>query len=99
MNRTSAAHIIHENWDPGPDPLATSATDWVDATPVRAHLFHLSAHSGVPWWVVLDHAGWPRRLARRMGAGPVPRRVPQALADALSEVDATDLGRPLLVAA
>lgn len=72
-----------DDWIPGPDPLATPLSAWVDAAPVRAHLFGVSRRTGVPWWVLLAEASWPRRLARRMGEGPAPRRVPQALADAL----------------
>lgn len=70
-----------------PDQLAEAGPHWVATAPVREHLFLLAAQTGVPWFALLDCAGWPPRLARRMGMGPIPRRIPEHLADTLLELD------------
>ena len=70
-----------------PDQLAEAGPHWVATAPVREYLFHLAAETGVPWFALLDCAGWPPRLARRMGMGPFPRRIPQQLADNLLDLD------------
>lgn len=80
-------------WVPGPDPLDSPHTAWVASGPVRARIFELSAQTGLPWWTLLDLAGWPPRLARRMGLGPIPRRVPLALATSLEHLLDNDVDR------
>lgn len=75
-----------ESDHPGRDIFEDAPPEWVPTGPVRGLLFQVSHSTGVPWWVLLDHAGWPPRFARRMGMGPMPLRIPRVLADALVEV-------------
>lgn len=57
-----------------PAPLATAmwirtalrSTEWVDATPFRAHLHYLVGASGLSGRVVAEHCGIPTRLADRL---------------------------------
>lgn len=70
-----------------PAPLATAAwirtalrsTEWVDATPFRAHLHYLVGASRLSGRVVAEHCGIPTRLADRLlvvGEQPVDRARP-----------------------
>ncbi len=49
-----------------PIPYEPRLHDWVDATPFRAHLMHLTFSTGLPWPAVAVASGLSLRLADRL---------------------------------